>query len=584
LDGLRAEFEKIKNNKNKLKIFHHKLSTLKFLDPACGSGNFLIIAYRELRLLEIDILRELYKSGEQLLDVSIVLNINVDQFYGIEYEEFASKIAEVAMWLIDHQMNMRISEEFGQYFVRLPLKKSASIINGNALRVNWENIVSKNELSYILGNPPFRGTAYQNEEQKDDLSIVFSGVNASGNLDYVSAWYLKASEFIQETKIEVCFVSTNSITQGEQANILWKELFLNKNIFINFAHRTFVWNNEAKRKAAVHVVIICFSKTNKKEKFLFDYINEKGNAEVRKVKKINQYLINASTIFLKKRTKPICNIPKIGVGSAFLDGGFLIMTNEQKQEILSIEPFLNPYIKRFLSSYEFINNIVKWCFWLENINPKIIRKSNILKERLLKVKEFREKSNRKKTKEMAQFPMIYGEERQPKNDYIIIPKVSSQRRKYIPIGFVSKENIITDKVFALQNGDLYSFGIITSKFHMLWVQNVGGRLKSDYSYSNTIVYNNYPWPKDPIEKNIKRVEEKSQMVLDVRAEFTDNSLADLYDPLTMPPKLVKAHQALDKAVDLCYRPQAFTTENARIEYLFDLYSEYTMPLLKKEKK
>lgn len=584
LDELREEFEKVKSNSKKLKEFHHKLSTLKFLDPACGSGNFLIITYRELRLLEIDILREQFKKGEQVLDVSAILWLDVDQFYGIEYDEFASKIAEVAMWLIDHQMNMRVSEEFGQYFARLPLKKAAKIVHGNSLRINWEDVVSKNELSYIIGNPPFYGTAYQSQEQKEDLSIVFNDVKGSGNLDYVSAWFLKASVYIQDTIIKVGFVSTNSITQGEQANILWKELFNKYQIHINSAHKTFNWTNEAKGKAAVHVVIICFSLEDKNEKYLFEYSDGKGDPQLRKVKIINQYLANASIVFIQKRTKPICDVPKIGVGSAFLDGGNFIFSEEERIDIINKEPFLEPYIKRFLSSYEFINNKIKWCFWLEDIKPDILKKSKILLDRIQKIKDFREASSRANTNKMAKFPTKYGEERQPKFNFLLIPKVSSQRRNYIPIGFIDFDNIITDKVFALPNATLYSFGVINSKFHMLWVQNIGGRLKSDYSYSNTIVYNNYPWPKEPSDKNKQKVEEKAQKVLDVREEFPESSLADLYHPLTMPPKLVKAHQELDKAVDLCYRPQAFTNETARIEYLFDLYNQYTAPLLNQKKK
>ncbi len=625
LDELHEEFKKVKNNTKKLQEFHKKLSTLKFLDPACGCGNFLVITYRELRLLELEILRTLHKTGQGWLDVSEIIWLDVDQFYGIEYDEWPAKIAEVALWLMDHQMNMLISEEFGQYFARLPLSKSATIVNGNALRIDWDILVegdnldatanrvnitqlneplahyetinvytkavnitqgqlpqkdnwsakNKGKVDYIMGNPPFYGTAYQDKEQKEDMSIVFDGVKGAGNLDYVAAWYLKASKYITNTNISVGFVSTNSIAQGEQANILWKELLYNQKLYINVAHRTFVWRNEAKGNAAVHVVIICFSKNSSKKKLLFEYENQKGDPVERKVSNINQYLANASTVFLKKRTNPICSVPKIGVGSALLDGGYLILSTKEKEECLLKEPFLKPYIKRFLSSYEFINNKYRWCFWLKTIEPEILRKSTILKDRLELIKEFREESTRTKTKEMASYPSLFGEERQPKTDFLVIPKVSSQRRKYIPIGFVKKDNIITDKVFAFPNASLFSFGLLMSNFHMLWVENVAGRLKSDYSYSNTIVYNNFPWPKDISDKNKKAVEAKAQKVLDARAEFPDSSLADLYDPLSMPPKLVKAHQELDKAVDLCYRPQVFTNETARIEFLFDLYNEYT---------
>ncbi len=583
LDDLLNEFKKVKSNKNKLKEFHQRLGALKFLDPACGCGNFLIITYRELRLLELKVLKELY-GDQQVFDVEQILNVDVDQFFGIEYDEFPARIAEVALWLMDHQMNLLFSEIFGKYYARLPLKKSATIVNGNALRIKWEDIIPKTELSFILGNPPFYGTAYQSVEQKEDMALVFSGTKGYGNLDYVSGWYIKAANYIIGTQIEVGFVSTNSISQGEQANVLWRELLINMAIHINFAHRTFIWKNKAKGNAAVHVVIVCFSVKNNKNKLLYEYENGKGDPVERKVKNINQYLTSSPTVFLEKRSNPICTSPKIGVGSAFLDGGFLILSPEEKREIVKNEPYITGYIKRFLSSYEYINNKERWCFWLKHIKPETLKKSVILQERLKGVKDFRQKSNRANTKEMAKFPSLYGEERQPVTDFILIPKVSSQRRKYIPIGYVGKENIITDKVFAMQNANIYSFGILMSKAHMNWVENVAGRLKSDFSYSNTIVYNNFPWPKDPSEKNKKAVEQKAQKVLDVRSEFHESSLADLYDPLTMPPKLVKAHQALDKAVDLCYRPQAFTNETTRIEYLFELYNEYTMPLLKEIKK
>lgn len=584
LDELWAEFESIKGNKNKLPEFHKKISQLKFLDPACGCGNFLVITYRELRLLELEVLRATYKSGQGVLDISDIIWLDVDMMCGIEYEEFPARIAEVAMWLIDHQMNMQISNEFGQYFARLPLKKSAKIVHGNALRVDWEEVVSKDELSYILGNPPFLGTSYQSNEQKEDIKTIFFDLKSYGMLDYVSAWYARASSFILNTNIKVAFVSTNSIIQGEQVGILWNYLFLNYKIKIHFAHQTFKWSNEAKGNAGVHVVIIGFANFDTNKKIIFQYENVFGEAHQVSAKNINQYLIDAKEIILTPRTNPISNIPKIGVGSALLDGGYFILTDDDRNNILKIEPQLDFYIKRFWSADEFINNKIKWCFWLKDITPEILNSSNVLKNRINEIKKFRLKSSRQKTYQMAEYPYLFGEERQPNDNFLLIPKVSSENRKYIPIGYMLSDDIITDKVFALPNATLYNFGVITSKMHMTWMKYVCGRLESRYSYSNTIVYNNYPWPENPSEKQIKTIEEKAQNVLDVRASFPNSSLADLYNPLTMPPALVKAHNELDKAVDAAYSKQAFTSEAKRMEFLFELYEKYTAGMFVKEKK
>lgn len=583
LDELREEFEKVKSNSKKLKEFHHKLSTLKFLDPACGSGNFLIITYRELRLLEIDILRELFKKGEQVLDVSSILWLDVDQFYGIEYDEFASKIAEVAMWLIDHQMNMRVSEEFGQYFARLPLKKAAKIIHGNSLRINWEDVVAKTELSYIIGNPPFYGKSLQTKQQKEDMKLVFNKVKGAGVLDYVAAWYLRASQYIKGTKIKTGFVSTNSISQGEQTGILWNELLNNYNIKIHFAHTTFSWTNEAKGKAAVHCVIVGFANFDIKIKALFIYDDIKGEPYVKSVKNINPYLVEANDLVILKRRQPICNVSKISFGSMPNDGRNFLFTDGERKEFLQKEPNAERFIKPLLGGYEFLNGKNKWCLWLQDIKPNELKNLKEVHKRVENVKNLRLKSTRLATQKLAAFPTLFGEIRQPKNEYILIPLTSSENRRYIPMGFFSADFILNNTCASVDNASLLEFGILQSEIHMTWVKYTCGRLESRYRYSNEVVYNNYPWPKDPSEKNKKNVEVKAQKVLDVRLEFPESSLAELYHPLTMPPKLVKAHQALDKAVDLCYRPQAFTNETTRIEYLFDLYNQYTAPLLNEKK-
>lgn len=583
LDELRKEFKKA-DSRPKLLAFHKKLASLKFLDPACGSGNFLIITYRELRLLEIEVIKKLlYKyqklRKEVLQDAQISINqftkVDVDQFYGIEYDEFASKIAEVAMWLIDHQMNMRVSEEFGQYFVRLPLKKAAKIVYGNSLRINWEEVVAKNELSYIIGNPPFYGKSLQTLEQKEDMKLVFGKVKGAGVLDYVAAWYYKAAQYILNTRIKIGFVSTNSITQGEQTGILWNELLNNYNIKIHFAHTTFNWTNEAKGKAAVHCVIIGFANYDVNDKYLFEYDDVKGEPHLKKVKNINPYLVEANDLVILKRTKPICEVPSMIYGNKIVDGGFFLFNDSEKDEFLENEPLSVKFIKPILSGSEFINSKNRWVLYLNNASPKELNSMPSVIKRISFVKEYRLKSTKLQTRELALTPALFAEPRQPTTDFLLVPRTSSENRAYIPFGFFNCNYIVNDSCIALPNATPFHFGIMTSMMHMAWVKYTCGRLESRFRYSNTIVYNNYPWPFEPSDKKKQKVEQKAQKVLDVRAEFSDSSLADLYDPLTMPPKLVKAHQELDKAVDLCYRPQAFTNENARIEYLFELYNEYT---------
>ncbi|BAQ61261.1 Type II restriction enzyme [Geminocystis sp. NIES-3708] len=601
LDDLYIEFEKLKNNQNKLKEFHHKIASLKFLDPACGCGNFLIITYRELRELEILVLKQLNKQGQLELDIRTIIKVDVDQFFGIEYDEFAVRIAEVAMWLIDHQMNIKVSNEFGQYFVRLPLKKSAFIFHGNALQVDWREVFfsqrhkDAKELTkfsesdnfscnFILGNPPFVGKSYQNVQQKIDMSLVFNGVKNAGVLDYVCAWYLKASQFIQNTKIRCAFVSTNSISQGEQVGILWQELYTKYNIKIHFAHRTFSWNNEAKGNAAVHCVIIGFGLENINNKRLFSYENIKGEATEIKVKNINPYLVEGNDLIVSSRRKPISNVPEINFGNMPNDGGNFLFTETEKEEFLKNEPLAEKWIKPYTGAQEFINGYTRYCLWLVDIQPNELKKLKHINKRVENVKNLRLESKREATKNLASFPTLFAENRQPETDYLLLPRVSSERRKYIPIGFMLKNIIANDQVLLIPNADLFLFGILTSQMHMTWVKYVCGRLKSDYRYSSSIVYNNYPFPENVTEKQRKKVANLAQKILDIRAKYPDSSLADLYNPLTMPPDLLKAHNNLDKAVDLCYRSQLFTNELNRIEFLFNLYENLNTPLLKIEKK
>lgn len=582
LDELWAEFESIKDNKQKLQAFHQKISRLTFLDPACGCGNFLVITYREIRLLELEILRALYKTGQGFLNVEEILRIDVDIMYGIEYEEFPARIAEVAMWLIDHQMNIKISNEFGQYYARLPLKKAATIVHGNALTLNWESIVSKDRLAYILGNPPFIGSNIMNQTQRKEIVEVFDNIDGSGVLDYVTGWYIKAAKFIKATNIKVAFVSTNSIVQGEQVSILWGQMLQNYGIKIHFAHRTFKWSNEAKGNAAVYCVIVGFANYDTTNKRLFEYEDIKGEANELIIKNINPYLIECKDILINKKSNPIRNIPQIFKGNQPTDGGFLILSEKEKNDYILKEPRGVKFIKNLVSGKEFLNGINRYCFWIiDSFNE--IRELPILQERIKKVKEMRLNSSFADTRKLADRPYQFRDLKNP-DTFIVIPATTSENRKYIPFAFLNKDYIPSNSVYIIPNATLYHFGILTSIMHMSWVKVVCGRLESSFRYSKDIVYNNYPFPSTPSPKQIQAIEEKAAQVLAVRETFPNSSLADLYDPLTMPPALQKAHAALDKAVDLAYRPQPFSSEANRMVFLFELYEKYTADLFTVEKK
>ena len=631
LDELWAEFESIKNNRNKLLEFHKKLSELKFLDPACGCGNFLVITYRELRLLEIAVLKALNKSGQGFLNVGEIILLDVDMMYGIEYEEFPAQIAQVAMWLMDHQMNMAISAEFGQYFARLPLKKAANIVHGNALQTDWNSLIKKQPIEitandttlilrepdteyttlniktknltivderqdvstkintkhtfdYIIGNPPFIGKKEQNASQKKDLELVFRGVKGTGVLDYVACWYVKAAQLIQNTQTKVAFVSTNSISQGEQVGILWTILFNYYKIKIHFAHKTFQWNNEARGTAAVHCVIIGFANYNSNDKRIYEYEEIQGEPHEIKVNNINPFLLEAKDITVENRKKPICNVPEINYGSMPIDEGNLILSDEEKDVFLQSEPNLIDWIKPYTGGEEFINNKKRWCLWLVGIEPEMIRKSKLLTERIEQTRRFRLSSERDATNKLADRPMLFGEIRQPNSNYIIIPKVSSSTRKYIPIGILTPNTIASGSSLVIPNATNYTFGILTSLMHACWMKYLCGRMKSDYQYSASIVYNNFPWPLNPTEKQIKSIEEAVNEVLFARDNHPNSTLADLYNPTSMPFDLVKAHNDLNKVVDVAYRPQPFISKEKRMEFLFDLYEKYTADIFTKEKK
>ncbi len=578
LDDLRAELDKIKKDKKKLEAFHKKLGTLTFLDPACGCGNFLVVTYRELRLLEIELLQSLY--GKQMRsDIQFLSVVDVDAMYGIEINEFPAQIAQVAIWLVDHQMNQKLSEAFGQYFVRLPLKKSATIRHGNALRLDWNDVLPAAKCSYVLGNPPFVGGKYQSAEQRADMEYVAGKVKNYGLLNFVTAWYFKAADYIRGTLIPVGFVSTNSITQGEQVGVLWGELF-RRGSRIRFGHRTFSWISEARGKAHVHVVIVGFGMGDADGKRIYEYDPDNEVPTVLQTKNISPYLVEGPDTAIASRSTPLCSVPSIGIGNKPIDGGNYLFTTEQRDAFLQIEPKAKKWFRRWLGSDEFINGWERWCLWLGNCPPNELREMPHCVERINAVRDFRMASKSAPTRKLAEKPTRFHVENIPTKHFIVIPKVSSERRKYIPIGFVGPDTLISDLCFINTSITLFHFGVLTSTIHMAWVRQVCGRLKSDYRYSATLVYNNFPWPESPSDKQRATVEAKAQAVLDARAKFPESCLADLYDPLTMPAALQKAHTELDRAVEACYRKAAFHNDRERVEFLFVLYEKLSAPLLK----
>lgn len=604
LDDLWNEFHKAKNSKTRLQQLHDRIAQMKFFDPACGCGNFLVITYRELRKLELEIINSLLfthlglqkgtreESGYAGVDIRTLAKIDVDKFFGIELFEWPARIAEVAMWLIDHQMNIALSEEFGDYYRRLPLKKSPHIKQANSLLLDWQAIIQKNELSYILGNPPFIAKKNRGAQQNRDQDLVCHEIDNRGLLDYVCNWYVKAANYIQGTSIKCAFVSTNSITQGEQVGVLWNYLF-KRNIKINFAHRTFRWINEARGKAAVYCVIIGFDHESEIVKDdtakpptrkLYDYETVTSEPIEIVAKNINPYLVDFDDIVILNRSKPICNVPEILFGNMPNDDGNFLFTDEEKSIFLKEEPDAAKFIKQLISSKEYLHGNKRWCLWLKNIKPNELRSLPLTSERVKKVKEYRLNSTRETTRLLADTPTLFGEIRQPESEYVLIPRHSSENRKYVPFGFFDANYIVHDSCLSIVNASLYHFGIISSHMHMAWLRAVCGRIKSDYRYSNSLVYNNFSWPLTPPSQKISRVEKAAKQILNVRLRYQDSTLADLYDQYAMPPDLTKAHKELDDAVDDCYVNKNFPTELSRLEFLFEMYRKITEPLLKIEKK
>lgn len=582
LDALADELAAIGSNRKRLIEFQKKLAGIRILDPACGCGNFLVVAYRELRKLELEVLRRLFRAGasSKSLDVSDLVYVDVDQFYGIEIEEFPAQIAQAALWLTDHQMNLLVSEEFGQYFARLPLVKSPNIVHGNALRIPWQTVVDPLNLTYIVGNPPFSGAMVMGELQRDDIAHVFRGVKGAGILDYVSAWYMLAARYLQLDKsagsIRCAFVSTNSITQGEQVGILWK-LMLESGVRIHFAHQTFQWTSEARGKAAVHCVIIGFGRGPLERLRLFQYDDVDGTANESAVGHINPYLVDGPDVLLSNRKNPICAVPSMKFGSMPRDGGNLVLSAEEKVRMIRNHPAAANFLRRYVGGDEFLNSVDRWCLWLVDANPSELRAIPAIIERVEKTREFRLASKAAATRRFAATPTLFCQIAQPELPYLLVPGVSSERRQYIPVGFMDPTVIASNLVFVVAGATLYHLGVVSSAMHMSWVRYTCGRLESRYRYSKDIVYNNFPWP-DPTDQLRQAIEHAAQGVLDARAIHANATLADLYDPVTMPPNLVKAHQNLDRAVDAAYGRRDFRTEAERVAFLFERYQALTAPL------
>lgn len=550
LDGLKAEFEEIatltveKTRKAKLEAFQRKLAGLKFLDPACGSGNFLTETYISLRRLENETISLLHK-GQIMLDMGNPIQVSIGQFYGIEINDFAVTVAKTALWIAESQMMKETEDVVHMSLDFLPLKSYANITEGNALRVDWTDVIPEHELAYIMGNPPFVGAQYMTKAQKKDLMDIFCNNKKAGVLDFVAGWYHKASELMQNSSVRTAFVSTNSITQGEQVAALWKQLYEQFNIHIDFAHRTFRWDSEASIKAHVHCVIVGFSVVpNNDIKHI--YTSERAT----EAHNINPYLMDAPTIFIESRKKPLCNVPAITKGCQPTDGGNLIIEDSELKGFLQKEPNAKQYIKRLVGAREFINNQKRWCLWLVGVSPAELRKMPLVLQRIEKVREMRLNSSDAGTRKLADTPTVFRETYNPKS-FIIIPSASSERRKYIPLGFLGEETISTNLNLIIPDATLFHFGILTSNVHMAWMRAVCGRLKSDYRYSKDVVYNNFPWPTPTAEQRAK-IEQTAQAILDARALYPDSSLADLYDEVAMPPELRRAHQENDRAVMQAY--------------------------------
>ena len=592
LDDLRAEFERLQARKDnrrrtELKAFHKRLGEMKFFDPACGCGNFLIIAYRELRELEIELIRELRRGradeAQRVLDTADLSRITVDQFYGIEIGEFPARIAETALWMMDHIMNNRLSLAFGQSYVRIPLEGSPHILNADALETDWTTLLPPEECSYVFGNPPFVGAKFQSEEQRAQVRRIAALGRTGGTLDYVTAWFIRAGEYVR-SPTRIGFVATNSITQGEQVAQLWPILFTRANLEISFAHRTFAWGSDARGKAHVHVVIIGLDglENARADKRLFSYPNINGEPEETFHAALSPYLFDAGGLAdphltVREESRPINGMGKLITGTQPLEYGKLTFSTNEKAAFIESEPGSAPFFRSFPGAREFIRGECRWILHTADIPPQHLRDLPVLRARLQAVHDFRAKSKRKTTKRLADYPTAYGVTVVPETPFLIIPQVSSERREYVPIGWLEPPVIPSEKLRLLPDATLADFALLTSTMHMAWMRTVTGRMKNDYMYSVGVVYNTFPTP--PADANLSKLEPLAQAVLDARAAHPDATLSDLYDPDLMPPNLRRAHQSLDRAVDRLYRSKNFSSEHDRVEYLFMLYEKLRTPLV-----
>ncbi|MCI8658025.1 MAG: SAM-dependent DNA methyltransferase [Oscillospiraceae bacterium] len=574
LDGLKAEFAEIeavtveRTRKTKLETFQRKLAGLKFLDPACGSGNFLTETYISLRRLENETISLLHK-GQIMLDMGNPIQVSISQFYGIEINDFAVTVAKTALWIAESQMMKETEDVVHMTLDFLPLKSYANIVEGNALRTEWTDVIPKHELDYIMGNPPFVGGMMMSRAQHDDLANSFPECKKIGEADYVAGWYAKAAHYIQGMRARCAFVSTNSICQGQSVSSIWKPLF-EMGIHIDFAHRTFRWDSEAKLKAHVHCVIVGFSTATYSGKKILYSTDRPQIAQ-----NINAYLLDADNVFVENRSTPLCEVPRMFFGSMPRDGGGFVLTESEKDDLIKNEPLAKKWIHLYLGADEFINNKKRYCLWLVGAAPNELRSCKEVMRRVENVKLFRASSKAAATRKFAETPTLFCQIAQPDTDYVIVPAVSSERRRYIPIGFMGKETIASNLVQIIPNANLYHFGILTSNVHMAWMRAVCGRLKSDYRYSKDVVYNNFPWP-TPTDAQKAKIEQTAQAILDARALYPDASLADLYDETTMPPELRKAHQQNDKAVMVAYGFWGkLNSEPACVAELMRMYQKLT---------
>ncbi|MXZ31891.1 MAG: class I SAM-dependent DNA methyltransferase [Gammaproteobacteria bacterium] len=581
MDDLRAEFERLQSRKdsrrrNDLIQFKNKLGELKLFDPACGCGNFLVIAYRELRLLEIEVLRALGTQDE--LDVTTLSNIDVDQFYGIEIGEFPARIAETAMWMMDHVMNNRLSLEFGKTFTRIPLKKSPHIAHCDALETEWSDFLPPDECSFVFGNPPFVGAKHQTDAQRGQVRRIADLGKSGGTLDYVAAWFIKAGEYVNGGNARIGFVATNSITQGEQVAQLWPVLFERCGLEIAFAHRTFAWGSDARGKAHVHVVILGLDQRGavRSEKRLFNYPDINGEPEESRHAAISPYLFDASSLsdphlVVQKESKPINGLRRLRTGVQMIDNGILTFKQDEYEEFVVREPGAKEYFRKYLGGDEYINGFHRWILYLADSQPADLRRLPEVTDRIRRVKEYRTSSDRESTVAMAAFPTKVGVDERLTRPYLVFPNTSSERREYVPIGWLASDVIANQKLRILPDATLGEFALLTSTMHMAWMRAITGRLESRYMYSVGVCYNTFPTP--PKNSDLTKLEPLAKAVLDARAAHPDSTLADLYDPNLMPPNLRKAHQALDRAVDLLYSRKGFTSERERVEHLFMSYEK-----------